>query len=76
MTLYTFLLISFFSTFTSCNGQNNSKTPEELIEIGVTVSQVDKTIWTIYKDNNNNLLFGIAEGGVYKFNGKTFDKQF
>jgi hypothetical protein len=33
-------------------------------------------IWTIYKDNSNNLLFGMAEGGVYKFNGKSFDKIF
>lgn len=33
-------------------------------------------IWTIYKDNTNNLLFGMADGKVYKFNGKTFDKQF
>lgn len=33
-------------------------------------------IWTIYKDNNNNLLFGMANGGVYMFNGKTFEKQF
>lgn len=33
-------------------------------------------IWTIYKDNKNNLLFGMAEGGVYTFNGKTFDKLF
>ena len=31
-------------------------------------------IWTIYKDKNNNLLFGMAEGGVYIFNGKSFDK--
>lgn len=33
-------------------------------------------IWTIYKDANNNLLFGMAAGGVYKFNGKSFDKLF
>lgn len=33
-------------------------------------------IWTIYKDKNNNLLFGIADGNIYKFNGKTFEKQF
>ena len=33
-------------------------------------------IWNIYEDQNKNLLFGMAEGGVYKFNGKTFDKQF
>jgi hypothetical protein len=34
-------------------------------------------IWSMYKDNNNNLLFfGMAEGGVYNFNGKSFDKIF
>lgn len=33
-------------------------------------------IWTIYKDNNNNLLFGIATGGVYQFNGNSFDRRF
>ena len=33
-------------------------------------------IWTIYKDNNKNLLFGMAEGNVFKFNGRTFEKQF
>ena len=33
-------------------------------------------VWTIYKDKTNGLLFGMANGGVYKFNGKTFDKQF
>lgn len=33
-------------------------------------------IWTIYKDNKNNLLFGIADGNIFKFNGKTFEKQF
>lgn len=33
-------------------------------------------IWSIYKDHNNHLLFGMAEGGVYKFVGKTFERQF
>jgi ligand-binding sensor domain-containing protein len=33
-------------------------------------------ISSIYKDHNNNLLFGMAEGGVYKFVGKTFERQF
>lgn len=33
-------------------------------------------IWTIYKDNKNNLLFGMADGNIFKFNGKTFEKQF
>ncbi len=26
--------------------------------------------------NNDNLLFGLADGGVYKFNGKSFDKTY
>jgi ligand-binding sensor domain-containing protein len=33
-------------------------------------------IWAIYKDKSNNLLFGMAAGGVYKFNGASFDKTF
>lgn len=33
-------------------------------------------IWTIYKDNKNNLLFGMADGSIFRFNGKTFEKQF
>lgn len=33
-------------------------------------------IWTIYKDNKNNLLFGMADGSILKFNGKAFEKQF
>ncbi|NNT72363.1 diguanylate cyclase [Flavobacterium sp. IMCC34852] len=35
-----------------------------------------KMVWTIYKDHNNRLLFGMAEGGVYSFNGESFEKQF
>lgn len=37
---------------------------------------VKPMIWTIYKDNKNNLLFGMADGKVLKFNGKNFEKQF
>lgn len=33
-------------------------------------------IWTIYKDNKNKLLFGMADGNIFKFNGKVFEKQF
>jgi len=31
-------------------------------------------IWTIYEDNKNNLLFGMAEGNIFKFNGQDFEK--
>jgi ligand-binding sensor domain-containing protein len=33
-------------------------------------------IWTIYKDKKYNLLFGMADGNLYKLSGKTFEKQF
>lgn len=33
-------------------------------------------IWTIYKDNNNSMLFGMADGTIFKFKGKVFEKQF
>ena len=71
MVLYTILLISFFSTFTSCNGQNNSKTQQEkTIEIGITVPSLDKTIWAIYQDKSTNYWFGSKENGVYYYNGQ------
>ena len=33
-------------------------------------------IWDIAEDNDKNLLFAMGKGGVYKFNGKSFDKIF
>jgi streptogramin lyase len=33
-------------------------------------------IWTIYKDNKNDLLFGTVDGEVFRFNGTSFVKQF
>ena len=71
MALYTILLISFFSAFTSCNGQNRSKTKDEkTIEIGVTVSKIDNTIWAIYQDKKSNYWFGSKENGVFFYNGQ------
>ena len=29
---------------------------------------------SIYEDNNGELRFGMADGNVYKFNGKIFDR--
>ena len=31
---------------------------------------------SIYKDNNEKLWFGMADGSIYKFNRKAFEKQF
>lgn len=33
-------------------------------------------IWDIYEDQNKNLLFAMADGGVYQFKGESFDKIF
>ena len=33
-------------------------------------------IWDIYEDQNKHLLFAMADGGVYQFNGVSFDKKF
>jgi ligand-binding sensor domain-containing protein len=33
-------------------------------------------IWSIYNDRSNHLLFGMASGGVYRFNGMSFDRVF
>lgn len=33
-------------------------------------------IWDIYQDNNGYLLFAMGNGGVYQFNGKSFDKKY
>jgi len=70
MTLLSICLISFFTTFTACNGQNSSKTPEEPIEIGITVPRIDKIIWAIYQDKSANYWFGSKENGVFYYNGQ------
>jgi ligand-binding sensor domain-containing protein len=56
LTLLTIFLVSFFVS--------NS------IDTGVTVTQLDKTIWTIYQDKKSNYWFGSKENGVYFYNGQ------
>ena len=53
MMLLTIFLVSFFVS--------NS------YDIGVTVTQIDKTIWTIYQDKKSNYWFGSKENGVYYY---------
>jgi hypothetical protein len=33
-------------------------------------------IWDIFEDKNGNVLFASGDRGVYKFNGKGFDRVF
>jgi ligand-binding sensor domain-containing protein len=71
MALYSILLLSFFSIFASCKGQNNAKNHEEkTTEIGITVSRLDNTIWAIYQDESKNYWFGSKENGVFYYNGR------
>lgn len=71
MVLYTIVLIIFFSTFTSCSGQNNSRIQQQkTIEVGVAVSIIDQTIWAIYQDKGTNYWFGSKENGVFFYNGQ------
>ena len=56
MMLLTIFLVSFFV----CNSY----------DIGVNVTQIDKTIWTIYLDKKSKYWFGSQENGVYYYNGQ------
>lgn len=49
---------------------------KKLTNYSVSDNPSKPMIWTIYKDKHNNLLFGMADGKIFKFNGKTFEKQF
>jgi ligand-binding sensor domain-containing protein len=69
-TIYFIFLASICSTFSSCSGQQTFSTPEKSVEIGITVAQLDSTIWTIYQDKNSNYWFGSKENGVYYYNGQ------
>lgn len=53
----------------SLNGTN-------LINHTIDSNLKSQMIWSIYKDRNDQLLFGMAEGGVYKFTGSGFEKFF
>jgi len=56
LTLLTIFLVSFFVSSS--------------IDTGVTITQLDKTIWTIYQDKKSNYWFGSKENGVYFYNGQ------
>ena len=63
MKLYTLLLFSILTVFTSCNGQNrktvdiNSERTNES-NIGETVSELSKSIWIVFQATNGDYWFG------------------
>ncbi|MBK9733277.1 MAG: hypothetical protein IPO83_18650 [Chitinophagaceae bacterium] len=63
---------------TACNGQNTAKITDDPASIpvvtgsiGETVSELDKSIWIVFQDTNNNYWFGSDGQGVYRYDGKT-----
>ncbi|MEJ7625886.1 MAG: hypothetical protein WKF35_03400 [Ferruginibacter sp.] len=77
MKLIILIFSNILTILTSCNGQNtsksskgNSKTHLLIIAIGDTVSELDKAIFIIFQDKNNNYWFGSDGQGVYHYDGK------
>ena len=73
MALNLILVIGTITVISSCNGQNNlpnSKGISKTMELGKSVSELDKTIWNIYQDKKNNLWFSSKENGVFCYDGK------
>ena len=65
MKLKALLFLSILTVLTSCSGQNKT------VAIGDTVSELDKTIFIIFQDKDNNYWFGSDGQGVYHYDGKT-----
>jgi len=77
MKLHTILLVNIMMVMSaSCNGQrtsqkDNSTLASSALAVGDTVSELDKTIFIIFQDKNNNYWFGSDGQGVYRYDGKT-----
>lgn len=49
---------------------------EALVNFTIDEKLGSQMIWDIYEDHGKNLLFAMAQGGVYQFNGSTFVRRF
>lgn len=49
---------------------------EALVHFTIDEKLESQMIWDIYEDHGQNLLFAMAQGGVYQFNGSTFVRRF
>ena len=47
-----------------------------LVNFAIDEKLSSKMIWDIYEDHNRNLLFAMAQGGVYQFTSNTFVRRF
>ncbi|MGH1338960.1 MAG: ligand-binding sensor domain-containing protein [Aureispira sp.] len=67
------LMISITTLSPSCKRQSNAPDPtisKQNIELGISVSKLDKTIWSIYQDKQSNFWFGSKDNGVFFYNGQ------
>jgi ligand-binding sensor domain-containing protein len=78
MKLNALLFLSIATAFTSCNGQNTPKVAvttsndhHSLIATGDQVSVLDKSIWIVFQDGNDNYWFGSDGQGVFRYDGKS-----
>lgn len=62
----------------SCSSHSDAQVPEiiqsdnnEIISIGDTVTELDKAIFIIFQDKNENYWFGSNGQGVFKYDGKS-----
>lgn len=65
------LIISFFISLCSCNGQEAAIKQTETVHLGDTVNALGNSIMVVFQDKNKNYWFGSWETGVYKYNGNT-----
>lgn len=76
------IVLSLMAVCSSCNGQNTSQIADRTfndhnstIAIGDTVSELDKAIFIIFQDKDNNYWFGSDGQGVYQYDPRLQDGQ-
>lgn len=64
-----FLSFTILTVFISCKGQikSDNKTSQNST---TSILKLDKKIWSIYQDKNNNYWFGSNGNGVFHYDGK------
>jgi|TARA_R110000737_G_scaffold223373_3_gene238407 ligand-binding sensor domain-containing protein len=74
----TSLFFVVLSLTLSCSGQNKAieskkaaQSKNTSLTIGDTISELEKNIWIVFQDQNENYWFGSDGSGVYQYDGET-----
>jgi ligand-binding sensor domain-containing protein len=72
MTFYAISLCLLLTLFPSCYGQGKTTgtNSDKTSSLGRVVSELDKSIWTLFQDSRNRYWFGSNDKGVYCYDGK------